>query len=165
VNQRIPIADLKFVAWYCACNGIKLVIAGTIQSQFRELTEYSSVELLPYKSGLDYVELLAQSSLGFAAYVKDGKNYELCAPVKVYDYLFSGMPVLTSNQVTLESLASNTPGMLTYTLGDFQSLHHQLDELRLNWSRYAQHAAKGAEAFQNKEHLFGKSLRSILDLD
>ena len=121
INNRIPISDLKFIAWYCSRHGIKLVIAGAIQPQFRELENYSSVVLLPQRNGDEYVELLAQSSLGFAAYVKEGKNYELCAPVKVYDYLFSGMPLLTSDHVTLNSLAQDKPGMLTYVLGDFES--------------------------------------------
>jgi len=165
INHRIPIADLKFIAWYCAQHGIKLVIAGAIQAQFRGLEEYSSVVLLPYKTGRDYVELLSHSSLGFAAYVKEGKNYELCAPVKIYDYLFSGMPLLTSDHETLSSIARKTPGMLTYALGNFESLHRQLDELRLNWSTYSNQAAEGALAFQDSDHLFGHSLRSLLELD
>ena len=165
INNRIPIADLKFIAWYCSCHRIKLVIAGSIQDQFRELEDYSSVELLPYKKGDEYVELLAQSSLGFAAYVKEGKNYELCAPVKVYDYLYSGMPLLTSDQVTLKSMATDTPGMRTYELGNFESLHQQLEELRLNWGHYSKEAMDGVAAYQDDEHLFGRGLRAVLELD
>ena len=165
INNRVPIADLKFMAWYCSRHDIKLVIAGSIQSEFRELEENSSVVLLPYKKGEEYAELLAQSSLGFAAYVKEGKNYELCAPVKVYDYLFSGMPLLTSDHVTLKSMAEESPGMLTYVLGDFESLHQQLEEYRLNWPQYSKQAFEGAVVFQDRERLFGQSLRSILELD
>ena len=164
INNRIPISDLKFIAWYCSRHGIKLVIAGAIQPQFRELENYSSVVLLPQRNGDEYVELLAQSSLGFAAYVKEGKNYELCAPVKVYDYLFSGMPLLTSDHVTLNSLAQDKPGMLTYVLGDFESLNQQLDELRINWPQYSKQAFEGAASYQNGEHLYGRALRSILEL-
>lgn len=164
INNRIPIADLKFMAWYCSRHDIKLVIAGSIQSQFRELEEYSNVVLLPYKKGAEYAELLAKGSMGFAAYVKEGKNYELCAPVKVYDYLFSGMPLLTSDHVTLKSMAKEFPGMLTYALGDFESLHQQLEEYRLNWPRYSKQAFEGAVAFQDCERLFGQNLRSVLEL-
>ena len=165
INHRIPIADLKFMAWYCSLHDIKLVIAGSIHSQFRELEDCSSVVILPYKKGREYAELLSQSSLGFAAYVKEGKNYELCAPVKVYDYLFSGMPLLTSDQVTLKSIANESPGMLTYTLGDFESLHQQLEEFRLNWLLYSKPAFDRAASYQDVDLLFGRALRSILDLD
>lgn len=165
INQRIPVADVKFLAWYCSLHGIKLVIAGSIQPQFRELKGYSSVVLLPYKTGEDYLDLLAESSLGFVAYVQEGKNYELCAPVKVYDYLFSGMPVLASNQVTLNSIASEKTGMLTYVLGDFESLHNQLEEFRLNWSLYSNQALEGGEVFLDRERLFGRTLRAILELN
>ncbi len=165
INHRIPIADVKFTAWYCACHGIKLVIAGSIQPQFRELEEYSSVVLLPYKSGREYMEVLSKSSLGLAVYIKEGKNYELCAPVKVYDYQFAGMPLLTSNQVTLESIGRETPSMLTYALGDFESLHCQLDEFRLNWANYSNRAAENVVAFQDSERLYGRALRRVLELE
>lgn len=165
INKRIPLADLKFMAWYCAQHDIKLVIAGSIQTEFSDLADYSSVEIKPYLTGREYASLLAECSLGFAAYVKEGKNYELCAPVKVYDYLFSGMPLLTSDQVTLESMAKDTRGMLTYALGDFGSLHNQLDEFRLNWPLYSKEAFEGAIDYQDVAGLFGPALRSILELD
>ena len=165
INNRIPVDDVKFMAWYCGRHDLKLIIAGSIESRFRELETFSSVVLLPYKKGEEYSRLLAQSSLGFAAYVKEGKNYELCAPVKVYDYLFTGMPVLTSDQETLKSMEKGAAGMMTYTLGDFESMYQQLDELRINWPHYSKEAFAGASLYQDEKYLFGQALCSILGLD
>lgn len=61
-----------------------------------------------------YCSFIEHISIGLAWYVPTTINDELCAPLKIFDYLANGKPVLAARLPYLVELSERYPGIITF---------------------------------------------------
>jgi glycosyltransferase involved in cell wall biosynthesis len=97
-----------------ACNKIKFVLSGGCNEYLNTLLKEPGTQYLGNIPAEQYCSFIEHISIGLAWYFPTTINDELCAPLKIFDYLANGKPVLAARLPYLVELSERYPGIITF---------------------------------------------------
>ena len=151
LHERVPSCQLLVVGdGPCASNIHNMLSEHNLLSN-AELTGAVKPEAIP--------ELLARMDVAVAPYPEAKKFY--FSPLKVYEYMAAGIPVVVSRIGQLESLVENGRNGLTCTPGDAKSFSQALEQIYLD-PALAKRLGKAGRRTIREHHTWNKVLKNIL---
>ena len=116
-KQRFPNSEQKSLIKWLDVNDYTLDVYGKKIGDFEFLSHdrVKFFESVPHK---DVAGILAAYNIGIVCYFRENLNNELCAPLKIFDYISAGLKVLSVNKnVGMCELSEQYPALFN-VLGD-----------------------------------------------
>lgn len=138
ITESRPIEVLGPLSVYLKQFRIRVVILSSHHSEVDKLTNnYSNIQHISYLEPNEYLSFLSKCFMGVGIYDRSNTNNLLCAPVKLFDFLISGLPFVMVNNPTIEVLKKDYPSVFeTFNLDSYESLQSSVEKILSNYDFY-----------------------------
>lgn len=119
-------------------NGMQLVLSGGSNDYLQQLLQNGESCYVGNIAVEEYVDFVRQIDIALAWYFPTTINDELCAPLKIFDYLAAGKPILAANLPYLAELSERFPGVIhLFEPGNWQDCFSKAQMIAANYAHYA----------------------------
>jgi hypothetical protein len=108
--------DFPLLGQALAAAQINFVVSGGRNEYLDALLKEPGAQYIGNIPAVQYCSFIEHISIGLAWYFPTTINDELCAPLKIFDYLAKGKPVLAARLPYLVELSERYPGIITFLM-------------------------------------------------
>ena len=116
---------------------LQFVLSGSMNDYLKQLLQNDEVVYIGNIPVEEYNDFIRNIDVALAWYYPTTINDELCAPLKIFDYLYAGKPVLAARLPYIQELSVRFPGaIIMFEAGNWEECFMKTKEIIRDYVQY-----------------------------